>query len=116
MSIHIRCILQLSVLSCFFSYLQAAQDPLHFSQFGLTIGRDDNSVEDVEIFDLDINPSLGNIISLGSIRSSSVKDMIIMQFGMAGMLECSLSANVDLTASLPTLNFFPRKIKVTNNK
>ena len=59
-------------LSCFFMYSQAAQNSSHYSQFGLTIGKDDVSGEDVEIFDLDINPKFGKIIALGSLKSTFV--------------------------------------------
>jgi hypothetical protein len=71
--------------------VQAAQNTSHYSQYGLTIGRDDPSLslEDVEIFDLDINPALKNIIALGGIYNTSVYNMIIMEFNTAGLLKSS---------------------------
>lgn len=38
-----------------------------------------------------------------------------MQFDPSGVLESSFSADVDGSATLPILNFFPERIKVTNN-
>jgi hypothetical protein len=38
-----------------------------------------------------------------------------MEFGLGGFLKSSFSVDIDLTSTLPVLNFNPEFIKVTNN-
>jgi hypothetical protein len=82
----------------------------------LTIGLDDISNENVHIYAVDTHPKNEDILAIGILHEHPVYfKVMLLNFNRDGILNFGLYIPIDLSATLPVLNFYPGLIKYTNN-